>query len=134
VACIIKLVRIVITTPRQTLVAWQVLRSELRSYLDYNTGPSWAILIYCFTEYQDSSVIARGVYSFPITANNSCNRYLIFSIEFSVYLPDLLDSGSGGADRDVETVIVEPSEPIDVRRNRQLTLDNMRLNRELVRI
>ncbi len=53
-------------------------------------------------------------------------------MEFSVYLPDLLDSG--GQDRDVETVIVEPTEPIDVRRNRQLTLDNMRLNRELVRV
>lgn len=51
-------------------------------------------------------------------------------VEFTVYLPDLLDSG-GGADQGVETHVVEPTEPIDVRRNRQLTLDNMRLNREL---
>ncbi len=51
-------------------------------------------------------------------------------VEFTVYLPDLLDSG--GADQGVETHVIEPTEPIDVRRNRQLTLDNMRLNRELV--
>ena len=62
-------------------------------------------------------------------SNVKIKRY--FSVEFSVYLPDLLDSGVG-VDRDVETVVVEPSEPIDVRRNRQLTLDNMKLNRELV--
>jgi hypothetical protein len=59
-------------------------------------------------------------------------KVLFFSlIEFTVYLPDLLDSGN--VDQGVETHIIEPTEPIDVRRNRQLTLDNMRLNRELVK-
>jgi len=52
-------------------------------------------------------------------------------VEFTVYLPNLLDSGQGG-NHDVEIHAVDPSEPIDIRRNRQLTIDNMRLNRELV--
>jgi hypothetical protein len=52
-------------------------------------------------------------------------------VEFTVYLPELLGSG-GGADEGVEILAIEPTEPIDIRRNRQLTLDNMRLNREIV--
>jgi predicted nucleic acid-binding Zn-ribbon protein len=50
------------------------------------------------------------------------------NIEFSVYFPDLL--GSTGCD-DVETHVSESTEPVDVRRNRQLQLDNMKLHREI---
>ena len=52
------------------------------------------------------------------------------SVDFSLHMPDLL-----GAEVDpVETHVVEPSEPVDVRKNRQLTLDNMRLQREVERL
>ena len=54
------------------------------------------------------------------------------SVEFTVYLPDLFggDTGNDG----VETHVSEPTEPIDVRKNRQLTLDNMKLHRELEKL
>ena len=53
-------------------------------------------------------------------------------MEFTVYLPDLFggDTGNDG----VETHVSEPTEPIDVRKNRQLTLDNMKLHRELEKL
>ena len=55
------------------------------------------------------------------------------SLDFSLYMPGVL--GSGGADDDqVETLLAEPTEPVDVRKNRQLTLDNMRLQREVERL
>ena len=53
------------------------------------------------------------------------------NVEFSVYLPDLL--GSSGGD-DVEAHVTEPTEPVDVRRNRQLQLDNMKLHREIEKL
>merc|ERR1719412_2033339 len=53
------------------------------------------------------------------------------NVEFSVYLPDLL--GSSGGD-DVETHVTEPTEPVDVRRNRQLQLDNIKLHREIEKL
>ena len=52
------------------------------------------------------------------------------NMEFTLYLPDLL-----GADVDpVETHVTEPTEPVDVRKNRQLTLDNMKLHREVEKL
>merc|ERR1719237_1868133 len=52
------------------------------------------------------------------------------SVDFSLHMPDLL-----GAEVDpVETHYVEPSEPVDVRKNRELTLTNMRLQREVERL
>ena len=33
-----------------------------------------------------------------------------------------------------ETFVTEPTEPVDVRKNRQLTLDNMKLHRELEKL
>ena len=53
-----------------------------------------------------------------------------FSIDFTVYLPDLF----GGDTDQVETHVSEPTEPVDVRKNRQLTLDNMKLHRELEKL
>ena len=53
-------------------------------------------------------------------------------MEFTVYLPDLF-GGDTGNDQ-VETHVTEPTEPIDVRKNRQLTLDNMKLHRELEKL
>ena len=53
-----------------------------------------------------------------------------FSLDFTVYLPDLF----GGDNDQVETHVSEPTEPIDVRKNRQLTLDNMKLHRELEKL
>ena len=51
-------------------------------------------------------------------------------VDFSLHMPDLL-----GAEVDpVETHYVEPSEPVDVRKNRELTLTNMRLQREVERL
>ena len=52
------------------------------------------------------------------------------SVDFSLHMPDLL-----GAEVDpVEMHYVEPSEPVDVRKNRELTLTNMRLQREVERL
>jgi len=54
------------------------------------------------------------------------------SVDFSLFMPDLL-----GAEVDpVETHAAEPqpTEPVDVRRNRALTLDNMKLTREVERL
>jgi hypothetical protein len=52
------------------------------------------------------------------------------NIDFNLHMPDLL-----GSDVDmVETHLVEHTEPVDVRKNRQLTLDNMRLQREVERL
>ena len=51
-------------------------------------------------------------------------------MDFTVYLPDLF----GGDNDQVETHVSEPTEPIDVRKNRQLTLDNMKLHRELEKL
>ena len=51
----------------------------------------------------------------------------IFRLHFHTYLPDVIRD----ANDDVETHIVEPMEPPDVRKSRQLTLDNMKLHREL---
>ena len=51
-------------------------------------------------------------------------------MDFTVYLPDLF----GGDTDQVETHVNEPTEPIDVRKNRQLTLDNMKLHRELEKL
>ena len=52
------------------------------------------------------------------------------NVDFSLHMPDLL-----GAEVDpVETHYVEPSEPVDVRKNRELTLTNMRLQREVERL
>ena len=48
-------------------------------------------------------------------------------LNFHTYLPDVIRD----ANDDVETHIVEPLEPPDVRKSRQLTLDNMKLHREL---
>ena len=56
--------------------------------------------------------------------------FLFFSLDFTVYLPDLF----GGDNDQVETHVSEPTEPIDVRKNRQLTLDNMKLHRELEKL
>jgi len=52
------------------------------------------------------------------------------NIDFTVYLPDLF----GGDTDQVETHVSEPTEPVDVRKNRQLTLDNMKLHRELEKL
>merc|ERR1719357_1359997 len=52
------------------------------------------------------------------------------NLDFTVYLPDLF----GGDNDQVETHVSEPTEPIDVRKNRQLTLDNMKLHRELEKL
>ncbi|XP_059090258.1 putative leucine-rich repeat-containing protein DDB_G0290503 [Tigriopus californicus] len=52
------------------------------------------------------------------------------TLEFGLYLPDIL-----GADVDpVETHVIEPTEPADVRKTRQLTLENMKLHREVERL
>ena len=40
----------------------------------------------------------------------------------------------GGDNDQVETHVSEPTEPVDVRKNRQLTLDNMKLHRELEKL
>ena len=60
------------------------------------------------------------------------NRNIVpsFSLDFTVYLPDLF----GGDNDQVETHVSEPTEPVDVRKNRQLTLDNMKLHRELEKL
>ena len=60
--------------------------------------------------------------------NENCS--ISTSVDFSLHMPDLL-----GAEVDpVETHYVEPSEPVDVRKNRELTLTNMRLQREVERL
>ncbi len=52
------------------------------------------------------------------------------TVDFTLYMPDIL-----GTDVDpVETHVTEHTEPPDVRKNRQLTLDNMRLQRESERL
>jgi len=51
-------------------------------------------------------------------------------IQFQVWLPELI----GGDTENVETQVCDSSEPVDVRKNRQLTLDNMKLQREVERI
>lgn len=67
-----------------------------------------------------------------VDSNNSEGGMQIpTNIEFSVYLPDFL--GSNGCD-DIETHVSEPTEPVDVRRNRQLQLDNMKLHREIEKL
>ena len=66
----------------------------------------------------------------PIHYGSSCkysSTYHIFRLHFHTYLPDVIRD----ANDDVETHIVEPMEPPDVRKSRQLTLDNMKLHREL---
>lgn len=52
------------------------------------------------------------------------------TLEFTVYLAELL----GGDNDQVETHVTDPTEPVDVRKNRQLTLDNMKLHRELEKL
>ena len=56
---------------------------------------------------------------------------VVTSIDFSLYMPDLLGGDTGN---EVETHVSEPTEPVDVRRNRQLTLDNMKLHREIEKL
>jgi len=52
------------------------------------------------------------------------------NIQFQVWLPDLL-----GEDTDqVQTHVETSNEPVDVRKNRQLTLENMKLQREIERM
>lgn len=52
------------------------------------------------------------------------------TLEFGLYLPDIL-----GAEVDqVETHVIEPTEPADIRKTRQLTLENMKLHREVERL
>jgi len=55
------------------------------------------------------------------------NNNIQTKLNFHTYLPDVIRD----ANDDVETHIVEPLEPPDVRKSRQLTLDNMKLHREL---
>ena len=63
-----------------------------------------------------------------VGGNENCS--ISTSVDFSLHMPDLL-----GAEVDpVETHYVEPSEPVDVRKNRELTLTNMRLQREVERL
>ena len=51
-------------------------------------------------------------------------------LEFTLYMPAVL----GNEVDHVETHVSEPTEPVDVRKNRQLTLDNMKLHRELEKL
>merc|ERR1719300_1852177 len=53
------------------------------------------------------------------------------NINFQVWLPELL--GGDGGDN-VETTVSDFSEPVDVRKNRALTLENMKLQREVERL
>ena len=46
-------------------------------------------------------------------------------------MPDLLGVDTAN---EFETHISEPLEPVDVRKNRQLTLDNMKLHREIEKL
>jgi len=52
-------------------------------------------------------------------------------VNFQVWLPELL--GGDGGDL-VETTVSDYSEPVDVRKNRALTLENMKLAREVERL
>lgn len=52
-------------------------------------------------------------------------------VNFQVWLPELL--GGDGCDV-VETQVTDYSEPVDVRKNRALTLENMKLQREVERL
>jgi len=52
-------------------------------------------------------------------------------VNFQVWLPELL--GGDGGDL-VETMVSDYSEPVDVRKNRALTLENMKLAREVERL
>ena len=52
------------------------------------------------------------------------------TVEFSLFMPAVL----GNEVDPVETHVTEPTEPVDVRKNRQLTLDNMKLHRELEKL
>jgi len=52
-------------------------------------------------------------------------------VKFQVWLPELL--GGDGGDS-VETTVTDYSEPVDVRKNRALTLENMKLAREVERL
>jgi len=52
-------------------------------------------------------------------------------VKFQVWLPELL--GIDGGDL-VETTVCDYSEPVDVRKNRALTLENMKLAREVERL
>eukprot|EP00096_Caligus_rogercresseyi_P013150 TRINITY_DN5823_c0_g1_i3.p1 TRINITY_DN5823_c0_g1~~TRINITY_DN5823_c0_g1_i3.p1 ORF type:complete len:895 (-),score=333.63 TRINITY_DN5823_c0_g1_i3:1083-3767(-) len=56
---------------------------------------------------------------------------ILTALDFTVYLPDILGSGE---EEGVETIVSEHKEPPDVRKNRQLTLDNMKLHREVDRL
>jgi len=57
---------------------------------------------------------------------------VVTDVNFSLYMPDVLGGDTGA--NDVETHVTEPTEPVDVRRNRQLTLDNMKLHREIEKL
>ncbi len=52
------------------------------------------------------------------------------SLDFTLFMPGVL----GADDDEVETLVSEHTEPADVRKNRQLTLENMRLQREVERL
>ncbi len=56
------------------------------------------------------------------------------SLNFALYMPGVLGSGGDDDDEQVETHLSEPTEPMDVRKNRQLTLENMKLQREVERL
>ena len=48
-----------------------------------------------------------------------------------VWLPDLLEHNGND---EVETYVTDYSEPVDVRKNRALTLENLKLSREVERL
>lgn len=52
-------------------------------------------------------------------------------VNFQVWLPELLGGDDGNL---VETTVSDYSEPVDVRKNRALTLENMKLAREVERL
>ena len=56
--------------------------------------------------------------------------FFYFSVDFTLYMPVVLGENNDQA----ETFVTEPTEPVDVRKNRQLTLDNMKLHRELEKL
>jgi hypothetical protein len=62
--------------------------------------------------------------------SNSSHAVGHCNISFQSYFHDVLNE----LKEDVETFVTEPLEPLDVRKNRQLTLDNMKLHRDLEKL
>jgi len=75
--------------------------------------------------------LTKDVMDDMVTSSTANDDAVNTEVQFQLYMPDLLGGETGN---EVETHVSEPTEPVDVRRNRQLTLDNMKLHREIEKL